>query len=311
MNYKKFVSCGNIMLDTVEHDNGARTEIHIGGPSMFALAGIRLYTKECGLVCQGGSDHVDKYRDWMRANRLGCDYIRVSADHCTQHVLRHHTDGTYEWKSRYGQQLMGYLKTTPEHIDAATDDTTEGIYLAQNTDKVFWGKLNEVKRKKNFKIMWELELPHPDDGIAEDKLKRVMDVVPFADMWSLNVVEASYLFDIPRDDEHSIIKRIMDMPVELTLFRVGKKGAYAVTPSDAVFCESIDITASVDPTGCGNNSTGAAMYAHVSGHSPKEVVVMANIAAGYNAAQLGPYPKYSDEDMQNALRLLKECSTKI
>lgn len=294
------------MLDMVEHDDGTQTEINIGGPALFALSGIRLFTKECSLVCQCGADYIDKYRGWMQANELNTDFIRVSSDFCTQHILHHHTDGTYDWKSRYGQQLLGYLKTTPEHIDAATDDTTEGIYLAQNTDKVFWHKLYEIKKRKNFKIMWELEPPDLSDGITQDKLQRVKDILPFVDMWSLNAIEASYLFDLPKDNEPDIIREMMKLPIELTLFRVGKKGAYAVTQNEAVFCESIDITTSVDPTGCGNNSTGAALYAHVTGRTPKEVVTMANIAAGYNAAQLGPYPKYTDDDMRNALQLLEQ-----
>jgi sugar/nucleoside kinase (ribokinase family) len=98
----------------------------------------------------------------------------------------------------------------------------------------------------------------------------------------------------------------MELGVEFTLFRVGEKGAYAVTPEKAFFCGSIKISKTVDPTGCGNCATGAAMYAHVSGKNAKEAVVMANIAAGYNAAQLGPYPRYTDLDMDDAKKLLEE-----
>jgi sugar/nucleoside kinase (ribokinase family) len=148
--------------------------------------------------------------------------------------------------------------------------------------------------------MWELE------HTGEDALRRVKNVIGIADMWSLNLSEASMLFDIPREREEDMINLIMKMPVEMTLFRVGKRGAYCVTPTNAVFCPSIDIAESVDPTGCGNCSTGAAMYAHLEGYSPAEVVAIANISAGFNAAQFGPYPLFTEVDMSRAQALLKE-----
>ena len=58
------------------------------------------------------------------------------------------------------------------------------------------------------------------------------------------------------------------------------------TPKDAYFCPVIKpFGESVDPTGCGNCSTGAAAYAYFAGEHPAMVAAMANVAGGYNAAQ--------------------------
>ena len=48
------------------------------------------------------------------------------------------------------------------------------------------------------------------------------------------------------------------------------------------------------------------MYAYVSGEHPAMAAVMANISSGFNAAQKGPYPLYTEEDMQLARRLAAE-----
>lgn len=297
----KYLCCGNIMSDAVEDGSGNLSDIHPGGPAFYALAGVRLWTKDCRLVCQTGEDYDSAYGNWLDGNGISRRSVRISAEHCTQHVLKYDkADGTYSWRSLYGQENLGFLKTTPEHIEEAVTESTAGFYLAQNTDRIFWNKLADIKSRRNIKMMWELE------HTGEDALRRVMNVIGIADMWSLNLSEASMLFDIPREREEDMINLIMKMPVEMTLFRVGKRGAYCVTPTNAVFCPSIDIAESVDPTGCGNCSTGAAMYAHLEGYSPAEVVAIANISAGFNAAQFGPYPLFTEVDMSRAQALLKE-----
>ena len=38
----EYLSCGNIMSDTVARDDGTFSSENIGGPALYALAGIRL-----------------------------------------------------------------------------------------------------------------------------------------------------------------------------------------------------------------------------------------------------------------------------
>lgn len=306
----KYLSCGNIMSDFVVQADGTLDDIHMGGPAFFALSGIRLWSRQCQLVCQAGADYVDSYGKWMEANGLSSEFVNIAAEQCTQHVLTHKADGTYDFSSRFGLEALGYLKTRPEDIEKALTPDVRGIYMAQNIDKVYWKKISRLKEKYGFKFMWELEFK-PQHLTDKEWLSAVKDVIGNADMWSLNSNEASMLFGIPKENEEDLISEIMKMPVEMTLFRVGKKGAYAVSQSTAIFCPSIDIEKSVDPTGCGNCSTGAAMYAHTAGYSLKEVVIMANIAAGYNAAQYGPYMNYTDEVMKNAHKLREKYLAEI
>ena len=40
----EYLACGNIMSDQVEHEDGTFSPWHIGGPALYALAGIRLWT---------------------------------------------------------------------------------------------------------------------------------------------------------------------------------------------------------------------------------------------------------------------------
>lgn len=103
--------------------------------------------------------------------------------------------------------------------------------MAQGADRVIWKKLEDLKIKYGFQIMWELEYFN-----SGRDLERVKEVMPIADMWSLNYNEASRMFDIPRENHAEIINELMKLPIEFTFFRVGKAGAYAVTKSNAWFC---------------------------------------------------------------------------
>jgi len=298
----KYLACGNIMSDGVVLPDGTLTRMNIGGPSMFALSGIRLFTDSCKLVTRSGADYTDTYGAWMDTNGLTRESIRVEVEHCTQHIIQHNADNSYTTTSKFGSEHLGYLKTSPADIEAAIGPDTKAFYLAQNVDRVFWKKIAELKERTGVKMMWEIE-PNITDT------ERMMDVISVPDMFSLNWFEASRLFGIPKENDEDIINEIMKLPVELTLYRVGPRGAYAVTPTNAVFCGPVDpYGPSVDPTGCGNTSTGAALYAHMEGFDPAMVVAIANVAAGFNAAQYGPVPVVTEEITDLAMKLAREAA---
>lgn len=308
----EYLACGNVMSDQVEYEDGTCSPFHMGGPALYALAGIRLWTEKCKLVTQTGADYVDSYGKWMDDNGLTHESILVETERVSRMTLRYRTeDKGFQYEAHQTQEYLGYLKTHPYHIDAAATNGVKGMYMAQNLDKVVWSNLAKVKEKYGFKIMWEIEYGSAVMNTTS-KLEKIKDVLQVADMWSINHNEASDLFGIPRDRDEDIIAEIMQLPVEFTLYRVGKRGAYAVTPSGAFFCPSINpLGESVDPTGCGNNSTGAAMYAWVEGYTPDLVVVMANISAGFNAAQHGPHPVFTPEVMQSALQLANQYQSNV
>ena len=61
----------------------------------------------------------------------------------------------------------------------------------------------------------------------------------------------------------------------------------------------------VDPTGCGNVSTAAALYGWCEGYEPKKIARLANISAAYNLLQYGPCPKVDAAMRRHAEELLQ------
>ena len=89
------------------------------------------------------------------------------------------------------------------------------------------------------------------------------------------------------------ITALQYLDVDLTLFRVGERGAYVVTPTDVIYLPPAPGPV-VDPTGCGNTSTGAALYAYAEGMSPLMVGILANVASSMNIRQYGIIPDFAE-----------------
>lgn len=311
----EYLSCGNIMSDIIEKEDGTVSQVCIGGPALYALAGIRTWTDSCKLLTVTGADHYQTYGQWMDDNGLSKDLIHVEMENGTYMRLKYNpNDGGFQFQSERSFEYLGYLKTHPYQIEEAVTPDLKGIYMANNTDLVIWEKIRQIKERHGFKIMWELEYPSLKifGQDKEEYIRRIREVLKITDMWSLNYNEASALFDIDREDDGQIIARLKELGDAMTFYRVGTRGAYVITKDRTCFCEAIDpFGPSVDPTGCGNCSTGAAMYAWTAGYDEADTVIMANIAAGFNAHQFGPYPRFTREDQQLAEKMRQEMRKKL
>lgn len=289
-----YIVAGNVMIDSVRFADGSGSDrSHIGGPATFAYSGIRLWTDSVVQVSNVGEDCFPLLEEWIKTNHIITEGLKVKCDHSNHSFLVYNEDGTY-----YGDQNVerfrddwiqdfGYLKTTPEEIGEFTKgQRVKGVYLAQNCDQVFWRKLKEIKQRDSFKIMWEIEEP----SAYKKHMPMVLEALKSVDVFSINLKEAKHLFDVNTEEE--CLEQLKHFPVNLTLFRVGKKGLYSISYQKAHFIPSAPTDREVDPTGCGNCSTGSALYAYCESYDPIMVGIMANVASGLNVRQFGVIPDF-------------------
>ena len=137
-------------------------------------------------------------------------------------------------------------------------------------------------------------------------MDKVLYACQFADIFSINVAETRKLFECETDED--CIRGLQTLPVDMTLFRVGERGAYVVTKDDSVYLPPAPGPV-VDTVGCGNSSTGSALYAYAEGKDPLMVGIMANIASSMNIRQNGVIPDFDairDECYKEAEELYKK-----
>lgn len=304
----EYVIAGNVMLDKVVFLDGTVSgRESIGGPATFAYSGVRIWTDNVMQCSNLGADYETLFTPWIEKNNVVTDGYKVITDRCN-HSIMYFKDlsGAYmtreeiaayeaslpeeekaslKWLKNDAWQDFGYMKTSPEEIEQWTKGGgVKGVYVAQNADRTFWKKLAAIKARDGFKLMWEIEGPWAHIHYLQD----VKEICAAAvDIFSLNIEEAQVLFDCEGDE--ACIKALQELDVDMTLFRVGQRGAYIVTKDDAFLLPPAPGPV-VDPTGCGNTSTGGALYAYAEGKDPLMVGIMANIASSMNIRQYGIIP---------------------
>lgn len=285
----KYVVGGNVMLDTVRFADGtAHLRESIGGPATFAYSGIKLWTDDVLQCSKVGEDYHTLFDPWIRKNHVETAGFKVMCQRSNHSHLVYFEDGTYgaddtfqeDLRSDVGQDF-GYLKTSPADLEVFTRaGGVQGVYVAQNCDKIFWNQLGRIKERDGFRVMWEIEAP----SAHLRYLDQVRYACRVADIFSINIQEAQNLFGVEGDE--ACIRELQTLDVDVTLFRVGERGLYSVTRDQAIYLPPAPGPV-VDPTGCGNTSTGAALYAYVQGKDPLMIGIMANVAAAQNLRQFG------------------------
>ena len=287
-----YVIAGNVMIDTVRFPDGRQSDgDHIGGPATFAYSGVKLWTDSVMQCSNVGEDYHRLFDEWMERNQVIGDGIKVKVEHCNHSFIVFQEDGTYKadqgvkrFRSDWIQDF-GYMKTSPQEIEVWTKGGgVKGVYSAQNVDRVFWRDMHEMKARDGFKLMWEIEGPSAYLSYMDEVMNALRDV----DIFSINIQEARNLFGVETEEE--CIGKLQKLPVDMTLFRVGERGLYSVTPREAYYLPPAPSDEIVDPTGCGNTSTGAALYAYGEGYDPLMVGIMANVASARNISQFGVIP---------------------
>lgn len=317
----QYVVAGNVMLDKVVFLDGSQSDHeNIGGPATFAYSGVRLYTDDVIQCSNVGADYETLFRPWLKENQVITIGFKVVCDRCNHTVMRFiDRNGAYDaaereeelseeefWLKNDAWQDFGYMKTKPEEIGILTQNANvKGVYVAQNADRTIWKKLGEIKKRDGFKLMWEIEGPWAHLHYLQDVKEICAENV---DVFSINIEEARNLFACV--DEQACISYLKELDVDLTLFRVGDRGAYIVTKTD-VFHIPPAPGPVVDPTGCGNTSTGAALYAYAEGLDPLNVGIFANVASSMNIRQYGVIPNFitAQQEAKELIKSLREKYT--
>lgn len=300
----EYIVAGYNMVTDIYYPDGRIVKNEPGG-SFYSAAGIKLWRDSLAYVGTAGPDFDEYYGTFYRSNG-----IETHIAHCLPSTLRYDliygADGSWTERCTYGEAFEEHAKDigrlTPEMFMPLCDENTRGIYLEASLSAKIANHLPELKALiPNGKLMWEInteDLFNPD--CREAILKRIAQV----DIYSVNLPEARAFWGRQTLDE--IISEIQTLGIPCFL-RLGEEGAGLVTCDSAVFAPPVKVETSVDPTGCGNCSTAAALIGFAEGLPAFDTVMMANISAGFNACQVGPWPVADDATRQEARSLLKDA----
>ena len=286
-----YIAAGISIVNDICFADGSRADNILGGCCVYALSGIGCYTDSVLPVTAGGSDFPALYGDYFEQNGISAAGVQqtMPATHHTR--LGYEADGRWSEVSLWGdsyfaEQKQNNMTRTAQllpHIGAHS----KGLYLDALADDGIWQELQPIREAApQLTIMWE---PPTISSKSDDAAVKaaVREHILACDCYSMNLDEAAAFFGVSGYEDILAAIHTLGKPCFL---RQGEQGAAWVENGEAVHLPAILSPDAADPTGCGNCSTAAALYARCEGHSAAETVALANAAASLCAMQRGPSP---------------------
>lgn len=298
----EYIVAGYNMVTDLYYPDGRVIKASPGG-SFYAAAGIKMWRDSLAYVGTAGPDFDEFYGAFFRENGIGT-HVKKVLPHTLRYDLVYAPDGSWTERCTYGEEYETMAKDvgrlTPEMFAPLCDGSTRGIYLEASLSAKIADGLPDLKALiPNGKLMWEINTEDLFDPARKEAiLKRIGQV----DIYSVNLHEARAFFH--RETLEEVIADIQALGKPCFL-RLGEEGAGLVTRESAVFAPPVAVAESVDPTGCGNCSTAASLIGFAEGLPAFDTVMMANISAGFNARQVGPWPVADEATRAEAQRLLE------
>ncbi|MBQ6125617.1 MAG: carbohydrate kinase family protein [Erysipelotrichaceae bacterium] len=331
----KYIADGATITNRLLFLDGRVKDKIMGGGGFYAYTALRMCTDDCLFLSSVGKDFDDFYGDWFEKNRCSREGLFVRLEKTMFNDLKYFPDGSYIEYSIYGkkytdEQLADMRKSglvflgEEDPVERAKQalscadvvpfmDDAKGIYTSQAlTDEN--SELLMEHKKGGCQIMWEIPATSVETAhqkYLEGGIEGLKHYLRAIDILSINRNECSIVFGVDTDKEILPLLKALELPV---YYRVGTDGAYMIAEGKEYFVpmiSTVEKEKEIDPTGCGNSSTGAALWAWCEGYDPLMTCVIGNVVASYNVRQYGPFLDMSQEIREEMLQTAQEIYDKL
>lgn len=296
----KYIIGSSVETDEIHLPDGRVMPNMPGGAGFYALAGLRIWCADVGIAGGIGPGYMDRHRDWYIRNQVATGGLHVRFDTTPTTIVTYFPDGDRTDVPNVGLDVFRQLDPTPEEIEALCGPETRGVYLFKHLDRTFLERMVAMKYQYGFKLMWEIS----EDAAIPENIPAFEQLLPEIDVFSINKKEALQLYATGSVEEAA--GRLGAACPNWVFFRQGALGAYLLEGGRSHFCPSVPHAKVVDPTGGGNSSSAAVLYACCEGFDPKTAGVMGSVSASFIIAQYGPPMDYPDGMRAQAEQLVQK-----
>ena len=301
----KYLVAGPTLVNNLVFTDGRRENSILGGAGFYAYSGVRFYEKDSLFISGVGEDYNDYYGPWFDRNGISRDGLVIRGQHTKNSILTYDEEGDYKEVFAFDTRNMVMDSSkllSAEDVVKHLKPDTKGLYLFGQWERTLKGAYDAAKANGT-KVMWEVT-PVTYLGITE-YYDEFMHYVEKCDIYSFNRFEAFVIFQTDNDEE--VIRRIQQIG-KPCFYRIGTDGAYMVTKNECYLTPMISVVPreeEVDPTGCGNSSTGAALWAYCEDYDPLMIAFLSSVMSAYNVRQYGPWPDMSEKTKEEAIARAK------
>ncbi|MBQ6334291.1 MAG: carbohydrate kinase family protein [Erysipelotrichaceae bacterium] len=331
----KYIADGATITNRLLFLDGRVEEDIMGGGGFYAYTALRMCTDDCLFLSSVGKDFDDFYGAWFEKNKCSKDGLFVRLEKTMYNDLKYFPDGSYIEYSIYERKytdeeleklrkegIMYLGSEDPDELDRqylkVEDllkfmDEAKGLYTSQALSDEN-DELLMAHKKGGCKIMWEIpatSLPTARKYYLEGGIDGLKHYLRAIDILSINRNECMIIFDKENDEQIIPLLKELEVPI---YYRVGIDGAYMIADHKAYYVpmiSTVEKEKEIDPTGCGNSSTGAVLWAWCEGYDPLMTCVIGNVVASYNVRQYGPFLDMSEENRTEMMKISQEIYDRL
>lgn len=237
--------------------------------------------------------------DWFGKYGISTAGLMVRDEHTAVSRVVYSADGERVETPPYGLSHYRKMEAVPEDL-AAVCGGAKGVYIFKDFGPDgYWDAVLALKKQHGFALMWELNA----DIAQKDCADRIHGIAGQIDILTLNRTEAANLLGTQTPQQSAAALQSWGVPA--VYLRCGSEGALYITPRQIWQIPPVPNANVVDPTGGGNSSSAAVLYAYCEGMRPLECGIVGSISAAACIAQYGP-PALDAAARQRALELKKQ-----
>jgi sugar/nucleoside kinase (ribokinase family) len=274
-----FISIGYVIIDDIVLPDGTTHMGCLGGGSVHAIMGMRVWSDQVGLVAKVGYDFpsnlendLSKMFDLRGLIRLNNKTIRA--------WQLFEEDGTRNETFRTDLSESPLFYPVMKDIPAVYENL-QGVHLHCRWDDVA-GWVEFLRELGNPFILWE---PIQSDLLAENR-DNFMQILPLADCISPNLQEAQALLGMA--DPHDQLDEFIKHGARMAVIRAGAEGsAYADSKGNHIRVPAVKVPKVVDQTGAGNAYCGGLIVGCKLSDDPRDALCRAAVSASFALEQFG------------------------
>ena len=274
-----FISIGYVIIDDIVLPDGTTHMGCLGGGSVHAVMGMRVWSDQVGLVAKIGHDFPPNLEEDL--SRLFDLRGVARLDKKTMRAWQlFEADGTRTETFRTDPADFHFFNPLLEEFPPVYDQL-QGVHLhCSYAEGVPW-----VERLRDLGdpfILWE---PLQAECLAEMR-PEFMKVLPLVDCISPNLQEAQALLEM--NDPIDLLGELIKNGAGTVVIRAGAHGSvYANSNGDHIRVPAVRVKKIIDQTGAGNAYCGGLVVGSVLSDDPYPALCRAAVSASFALEQFG------------------------
>ena len=251
----------------------------LGGGSVHAVMGMRVWSEQVGLVAKIGNDFPSSLNQDLR-NIFDLRGVSTLDKKTMRAWQLFEADGTRRETFRTDPADFSFYKPLLEDFPAVYDHL-QGVHLHCSCAEVVpWVKRLSALGKPF--VLWE---PLQAECLAEMR-SDFMKVLPLVDCVSPNLQETQTLLEMK--DPHDLLDELIKNGARMVVIREGADGSvYANSNGDHIQVPAVRVEKIIDQTGAGNAYCGGLVVGSVLSRDPKDALCRAAVSASFALEQFG------------------------